>query len=341
MCTCITFHASEFYFGRNLDLEESFGERVVVTPRKYSFHFRYLPELHHHYAMVGMANVTEDYPLYAEAVNEKGLCMAGLYFPGNACYHPRKFGKTNIASYELIPWILGTCKRANEAVDLLKKATVTNDAFSELLPPAPLHWMLADKDNCYVLEPVEEGLKIYPDPLGVLTNNPPFPYHLEHIRNYLHLTPETPKNQFAKLLESVEEPGKWALTPYGEGMGAIGLPGDASPASRFVRAAFLKWNSVCAADTAAELSQFFHILDGVSMVRGSVRTETGKYETTRYTCCIRPKEGLYYYKTYDNSQIYGINLYREELDGNRLSAYEMESDQPMVWKNGGNRGNER
>ncbi len=340
MCTCITFHASGFYFGRNLDLEESFGEQIVVTPRKYPFHFRYLPEINHHYAMVGMANVTEDYPLYAEAANEKGLCMAGLYFPENACYHPWKFGKINIASYELIPWILGTCKRANEAVALLKKTTVTNDAFSELLPPAPLHWMLADKNSCYVLEPAEDGLKIYFDPLGVLTNSPPFPYHLENIRNYLHLTPETPKNQFAKPLESAGD-GKWAFTPYGEGMGAIGLPGDASPSSRFVRAAFLKWNSVCASDTAAELSQFFHILDGVSMTRGSVRTEEGKYETTRYTCCIRPEEGLYYYKTYDNSQIYGIDLYREELDGNRLFTYEVESHQPVVWQNGGNQKNER
>ena len=341
MCTCITFRANEFYFGRNLDLDVSFGEKVAVTPRNYPFHFRYLPDLSEHYAMIGMANVTKNYPLYAEAANEKGVCIAGLNFPGNACYQDFKHEKINIASYELIPWLLGKSKSADEAAQMLREVNITGDAFTEQMPPAPLHWMLADQASCYVVEAVEEGVKIYPNPIGVLTNNPPFPFHLDYIRNFLHLSPETPENHFAKRLESAGFQGKWGLTPYGEGMGAVGLPGDASPASRFVRAAFLKWNSVCGRDAKAELSQFFHILDGVSMARGSVRTKTGECETTIYTCCIRPEEGLYYYKTYDNPQIYGIDLYKENLDGEKLAVHEIERRYPVIWQNGGNQKNER
>lgn len=323
MCTCITFHASQFYFGRNLDLERGFGEKIVITPRNYRLRFRCLSDLDSHFAMIGMANVTEGYPLYAEAANEKGLCIAGLNFPGNAWYQKSKKEKINIASYELIPWILGKCRDAEEAAELLRDSCVTDDAFSERLTPAPLHWMLADQKRCYVVEPVKEGVKLYQNPVGVLTNNPPFPYHRENIRNYQHLTANPPENQFA---------GDLGLTPYGEGMGAVGLPGDASPASRFVRAAFLRWNSVCDEDAWSEISQFFHILDGVSMVKGSVRGAGGECETTIYTCCICPEEGSYYYKTYDNPQIHGVKMSEKNLKGSSLSVFEAAKQQEIVWQ---------
>ena len=89
MCTSITLKDKDMYFGRNLDLEYSFGERVVVTPRNYVFKLRAKEPMMRHYAMIGMATVAEGYPLYAEAVNEKGLYMAGLNFPGNAVYMER------------------------------------------------------------------------------------------------------------------------------------------------------------------------------------------------------------------------------------------------------------
>ena len=123
------------------------------------------------------------------------------------------------------------------------------------MPAAPLHWMLADRERCLVLEAVEEGLKIYENPFGVLTNNPPFPYHRENMRNYLNLTAGSPCNRLSEELE---------LIPYGQGLGALGLPGDASPASRFVKTVFLKYNSVtekeegnAAEAELAEITEFF------------------------------------------------------------------------------------
>ncbi|HIR00371.1 MAG TPA: choloylglycine hydrolase family protein [Candidatus Scybalocola faecavium] len=309
MCTCIAYENGDFYFGRNLDLDCSFGEKVVVTPRNFSLTFKKAGELNTHFAMIGMASAVPSFPLYAEAVNEKGLCMAGLNFPGNACYLPVAEEGVEIASFEIIPWILSQCESVAQAETYLKDMRIVDLAFSEQMSPAPLHWMLADKEQCLVLEAVKDGLKVYENPFGVLTNNPPFDYHRMNMNNYLNLSAQSPENRFSQKLN---------LRPYAQGMGAMGLPGDASSASRFIRAAFLKWNSVAPKDEDSNVSQFFHILDGVAMVRGSVITEAGTYDVTTYSCCVNVGTGDYYYKTYDDSRIRKVGLYETDLEGTAL-----------------------
>lgn len=325
MCTCITYTNEDFYFGRNLDLEYSFGESVVITPQNYSFSLRRAGQMRTRYAMIGMAAVAGDYPLYAEAVNEKGLCLAGLNFPGNACYQPYREGAENITPFELIPWILGQCAGAEEAEKLLENLNILDEPFSASMPLAPLHWMMADREKCLVLEATAEGLQVYENPVGILTNNPPFSYHLTNLRNYLNLTPGVPENRFAAGLK---------LTPYGQGMGALGLPGDVSPASRFVRAAFLKWNSVCEPEESASVTQFFHILDNVSMVRGAAVTSEGKCDITTYSCCVNADRGIYYYKTYGNSQIRAAVLGEEECQKSSLTVFGLENRQQIHYVNG-------
>lgn len=309
MCTCITYTNNDFYFGRNLDLDCSFGETVVITPRNAQLVFRKRELLDRHYAMIGMASENKDFPLYAEAVNEKGLAMAGLNFPGNAFYQKPQDMGVEIASFELIAWILGKCASVTEAEQYLPDMRIIDAAFSDGMPTAPLHWMLADREKCLVLEPVESGLKVYENPFGVLTNNPPFEYHRLNMNNYLNLNPKNGKNHFSEKLD---------LRPYAQGMGAIGLPGDASSASRFVRACFVKWNSVASGDEAASVSQFFHILDSVAMARGTVVTERGTYDITTYSGCINTRTGVYYYKTYDDSSIRTVDMHETDMEGNRL-----------------------
>lgn len=309
MCTCITFQNKDFYFGRNLDLDCSFGEQVVVTPRNFPLEFRRAGREAHHYAMIGMASANDSFPLYAEAVNEKGLCMAGLNFPGNAYYREVSGEGIEIASFEIIAWILGKYASVAEAEASLGKIKIVDHAFSPQMPPAPLHWMLADRENCLVLEAVREGLKVYDDPFGVLTNNPPFEYHRMNMNNFMNLTAESPRNRFSDRL---------GLKPYAQGMGAIGLPGDASSASRFVRAAFLKWNSVALEEENANVSQFFHILDSVAMVRGAVVTDQGTYDITTYSCCANTRTGVYYYKTYDDCRVRAVDMHEEDLDSKTL-----------------------
>lgn len=324
MCTCITYENGDFYFGRNLDLEYTFGEKVVVTPRNYPFSFQCLPAMDHHYAMIGMATVMEGFPLYAEAVNEKGVGIAGLNFPGNACYKEKQEGKKNVAPFELIPWILGQCESAEQAEKLLENSNLLNHPFRKELPLSPLHWMVADRNKCIVIEAVEEGVRIYDNPYGVLTNNPPFPFYRMYMQHYRSLSAKTPECLFADQL---------SFKTYGQGMGAMGLPGDYSPASRFVKAAFLKWNSRSFREEEANVSQFFHILDGVSMVRGAVITPEGREDITTYSCCINGDRGIYYYKTYDNSQIHAVSLQREHLEGEKLKEYPLCTTPSFQWQN--------
>ena len=274
MCTAATYRTKDFYFGRTLDYEFSYGEEITVTPRNYPFSFRYLPEKREHYAIIGMAHVEEDYPLYYDAVNEKGLGMAGLNFVGNAVYGEVREGKENVAAFELIPYILSQCENTEEARELLGKIQITDTRFKEQLPNGRLHWIIADEKEAITVESVTEGLKIYENAPGVLTNNPPFPMQMFQLNNYMQLSSRQPENLFSDQL---------SLETYSRGMGALGLPGDLSSASRFVRVAFTKLHARSGEGEADSVGQFFHILGSVEQTRGCCELENGKYEITIYT----------------------------------------------------------
>lgn len=322
MCTAITYRTKDHYFGRTLDLEFSYEEQVVITPRKFPFVFRKVNTIESHYAMIGMATVAADYPLYYEATNEMGLSMAGLNFPGNAEYKEEQAGVDNIAPFELIPWILSQCKTVEEAKERLQHINLTDIDFSEKLPLSPLHWMIADRECSITVEAVKDGLFIYDNPVGVLTNNPPFEMQLFYLSNFLGLSKEQAVNTFSEKLK---------LSPYSRGMGAMGLPGDLSSASRFVKAAFTRLNSVSGESESESISQFFHILGAVAQQRGCVKMPDGKYEITMYTSCCNTDKGIYYYTTYENSQITAVDMYREELDSKALVCYPLILGQQIRW----------
>ncbi len=319
MCTAITYQTRDFYFGRNLDLEHAFREAVTITPRHFPFHFRKMGTATEHFAMIGVASVVDGYPLYYDATNEFGLSMAGLNFPGNAVYYPEKPDMDNVSPFELIPWILGQCKTVEEARVLLSRLNLAAIPFSKELPLSPLHFILADKKESIVLEPMAEGLKIHDDPIGVLTNNPPFDFHMYNLGQYMNLTREEPVSRFCD---------SYPITPFSRGMGAIGLPGDLSSASRFVRAAFTKLNSVSGESEEESVSQFFHILNSVAQTRGCARV--GKdFEITLYTSCCNTDRGIYYYTTYENSQISAVDMHKEDLEGTALASYSLFNKQQI------------
>ena len=324
MCTAAAFQTKDFYFGRTLDYECSYGECVTVTPRRYPFSFRHMGRLDAHYAMIGMAHVADGYPLYYDAVNEAGLGMAGLNFVGNAQYAEVQEGKENVAQFELIPWILGRCATVREARARLDALNLVGTPFSERYPAAQLHWLLADKDEAVVIESMADGLHVYDDPAGVLTNNPPFPQQLFNLNNYMALSPRQPENRFS---------GALGLHCYSRGMGALGLPGDLSSMSRFVRVAYTKLNAVCRDTEAENVSQFFHILGAVEQQRGCCEVEPGAYEYTIYTSCCNAHSGVYYYSTYDNRCLTAVDLHREDLDGSTLAAYPLVTEQQILWQN--------
>ena len=324
MCTAISYQTADHYFGRNLDLEYSYQEAVTVTPRKYPFRFREENALPSHFAMIGMATISDGYPLYYEATNEKGLSAAGLNFPGIAVYLPKAEGKHNVAPFELIPWLLGQCESVAQAKALLVNTNILNTPFSKQFPLSPLHWLISDAKESITVEPMANGLKIYDNPVGVLTNNPPFDYHMYHLADYMNLTKNPPENRFTDKIE---------LKPYSLGIGSMGLPGDLSSASRFIKAAFTKLNSLCGTSESESISQFFHILGSVAQQKGLVRVRDDKYEFTLYTSCCNTTRGIYYYTTYENSQITGIQMHHEDLEGSGLISYPLVTGQQIRMEN--------
>jgi len=307
MCTAIAFYKDGLYFGRNLDLYYHYDESVTVIPRNYNLKLKNGKEIFCHLAIMGVATVSGGYPLYYDAVNEKGLCMAGLNFPNSAVYGSFDGSKNNVAPFELIPYILSRCESVGDAISQLENINFGDISFDEKFKNTPLHWLICDKNQTVTVEPTAAGLKIYQNAVGVLTNNPPFDCQLYNLANYMNVTARYPTNRFC---------GDDIIKPYSLGMGSIGLPGDTSSASRFVRAAFIKQNSVC--DNA--VSQAFHILKAVEQPRGVTYTERGECEYTLYTSVCDTGRLVYYYTTYDGG-VCAVTMQNEDLDKNELVSY--------------------
>lgn len=324
MCTAATYKTKDFYFGRTLDYEFSYGDKITITPRNYTFDFKFMGEVKNHYAIIGMAHIANDYPLYYDAMNEKGVCIAGLNFVGNAVYNNPIEGKENVAQFELIAWILCQCENMNDVRNLLKKINITNTSFSDKLPTAQLHYIIADKNDCITLECTKDGMKIYDNKVGVLTNNPPFDMQTFMLNNYMSLSPKQPDNSFAVNID---------LKQYSRGMGALGLPGDLSSASRFARVAFTKLNSKSGDNENDSVSQFFHILGLVDQQRGCCEVAEGKYEITIYTSCCNADKGIYYYTTYNCHRINAVDMHKVNLDDSKLFAYDVIENEPIFFQN--------
>lgn len=320
MCTGITYQTKDFYFGRNLDNEYGFGEKVVVVPRNFPITFRHLDTIENHYALIGMGIVVHEYPLYFDAMNEKGLAIAGLNFVGNAFYQPFDKTKKNVAQFELINYLLCTCATIQEVKQAFSKINIDDESFGGNLPAASLHWLIADKNACIVVEAMKDGLHIHDNPAGVLTNNPPFDMQMFLLNNYMHLTRFTPTNTFSDALD---------LKPHSKGMGAIGLPGDLSSTSRFVKCTFTKLNSVSEEDEVHSVSQFFHILHSVEQQKGVSEVKEGEYEHTLYSSCMNVDKGIYYYTTYDNASIHGVDMHHCQLDGNTIEMFDLKQEDAL------------
>ena len=313
MCTASNYITDCHYFGRNFDYEISYNERVTITPRNYKFEFRKIDAIESHYAIIGIAAGIDSYPLYYDACNEKGLAIAGLNFAGNAVYKEFDDDMVNVTPFELILYLLGQAGDVAEARKLLSEINLVNINFADELPLSPLHWMLSDGKEAIVVEPLEDGLKIYDNPVGVLTNNPPFDKQLFYLNNYRNLSNRNPENTFG---------GDVDLDEYSRGMGGIGLPGDLSSSSRFAKVAFTRANSYSGSDEASSVSQFFHILASVEQQNGcTFIDDPNLYEYTIYTSCYNTNRSILYYRTYNNSQITAVDLNREDLDSAELINY--------------------
>jgi penicillin V acylase-like amidase (Ntn superfamily) len=324
MCTAATYRTDDFYMGRTLDYEFSYGEEITVMPRNFPLSFRHGGGTDRHYAIIGMAHVADGYPMFYDAVNEKGLGMAGLNFAASARYSEPEDGKQNVAQFEFIPWVLSQFASLGQARSAIEKINLVGTTYDSRYPAAKMHWIIADKSGAITVEPTEGGLKIYDNAPGVLTNEPPFDMQLFNLNNYMRLSPRQPENSFSDALD---------LGTYSRGMGGLGLPGDLSSMSRFVRAAFTKLNSLSGSGEAESVGQFFHILGSVEQVRGCCEVAQDKYEITIYTSCFNADKGVYYYTTYNNRRITAVDMHRENLDSDSLARYPMLDKEDVLRQN--------
>lgn len=322
MCTAISDRGQYHLFGRTLDLERSFGEAVAVAPR--GFVFPFLAE-EKPLAMIGVAHVSRGVPLYYDAVNEAGLAAAALNFSGNAVYFPPRAGKQNIPSFALIPFLLRRCRDLSSARERLAEVNVTPKRFDPSLPATPLHWLVADRQGALVVEQTAAGLSLYENPVGVLTNDPPFPYQMTHLADFMHTGPRPPENNLCPGVE---------LPHYARGMGSLGLPGDFTSPARFVRAVYAKAHTVCGEGEGEAVSRFFHIMETVSQPRGCAVTEEGRPIETVYTSCANAETGTYYVTTYACRRPFAVRLHAAPLAGRELITYPFPQEEDVLVLNG-------
>lgn len=282
-----------------MDLDCDFARTAVRAPRAFPLAGR-----SRHYAVAGVAQVREGIPYFAEGLNERGLYAAGLYFP-DAVYAAK-----GMAPHVFMTSALALCASASEAARLLTNTDISGEGVDG--PAPPLHWMLADRTRTLVVERRAEGLFVHENAFGVLTNSPPFPFHADNMRQYMGLSASSPAC------------GWHPLTPFGVGFGGIGLPGDGSPASRFVRAAFLRANA-----KGASLFDVFGILRSLAFPAGLARTERGE-ERTLYSSVADADDGIFYYATDAHPRPCAVRLSGRE-EGNSLAVFPFPKAEPPLF----------
>ncbi len=307
MCTAICLRKNNSYFGRSLDVESSRNERITIVPRNFLLELRHSPPLRTHFAIIGTAYIEDSYPLYYDAINEHGLCIAALKYGEKVIYPGEKVGFENIASFELIPKILGTCKDLSDVKAIFKNLNIINENYCENLKATPLHWIISDTKSSIVAEPFEHGIRIYENPPEILTNAPEFNIHLENWNKYF----------------SEDEPTALNLP----------LPGDSSPESRFIRTAYNMRNAQCLPGEEESVGLFFRILENVTKIKGCGVTPKQRNEMSVYFSCYNINNGIYYYRTYNNSRIYAVDMHRENLDGKFITSYRMIDTQEIFKQN--------
>ena len=325
MCTALTLasHDGFHLFGRNMDLEYNFNQSVITVPRNFPLKNRLTNKIGRTpLGIMGMGTVMDNHPMLADGFNELGLACAGLNFPKYAHYQETsEKGAYNMAPYDMILWLLSSFATVDEVRREVGNVCLVGERFAPDVPLPTLHWIVTDaKGDCIVIESTKDGISAYDNPVGVLSNSPEFPWHLTNL------------NQYAGLVSASPADTQWGthnLSPDGQGGGLHGLPGDSYPASRFVRAAFMRNHAVGLETGAGALATFFHILNNLAMAPGTVHTAQGMADITQYSSAMCLEERVYYYRTHNNFQINAVHMRDENLTAETLIVFPY-SDTPAI-----------
>ena len=318
MCTAITLKTSENHHlvGRNFDIHPMNDLSVALVPREFEYVNRVTnEEMKTKYAVLGMGLFYENHILFCDGVNEKGLsCLMLQLSKFSTWSHKIRKDKVNIAPYDVAFWVLSNFSTISELMEGLKQLNIVALPDDQTALSTEIHWLVSDTSGqSIVIERTRDKLTVYNNKVGVLANSPTFDWHLNNLDCYINVKSEQP------------EETKWGqqmLSPYSNGFGTIGLPGDFSSLFRFVKAAFLRNHVNVGEGDESAISECFHILDNFVVPRGVVETPKRKEcHLTKYSACLCLETQLYYYKTSSNQQIQVIDLNKENLDAKGLKLF--------------------
>lgn len=304
MCTAMNVKTKDNHvlFGRTMDFSYELDPQLYVVPQGYEWNNYFQTHtIQTQYSFMGIGQDISPVT-FADGVNEKGLAIAVLYFPGFAQYDEIDLNddKMNITALELTKFLLSTCESVADVSLVLPTIRIVGIEDEVTKSIAPLHWMIADKSGeCMVIEKMADGLHLLTNPIGVLSNSPNLEWHLTTSRNYMNVSP----------FQSEEKGlGQIVLTPFGQGGGTFGMPGDYTPPSRFIRTVFQKNFTFYPENRNGSIMACFHIMESVSIPKGVVMTKRQMSDYTQYTAFIDLNTQEYFFRTYDHSEVISVQL---------------------------------
>ena len=333
-CTGIQLQTKDgvFVSGRTLEFGISFDVGMIVVPRNYEFTGTTSlgdgKKWKTKYASVGAILAGEE--LILDGINERGLSVGSFYFPGFAQYSETTPANQAISmsSSDFTQWIVSQFATVAEV-----RAAIENDevAISPVLTPGfppvvqPFHFVVYDKSGkSLVIEPLDGKLKLYDNPTGAMANSPTFDWHLTNLRNYVALDPNNvpPVSIFGETFK-----------PLGQGSGMLGIPGDFTPPSRFVRAVVFSATAMPEENAEKGVFQVFHILNNFDIPVGVARSEEDGEIYSDYTMLTTARDSKnlrYYYKTYADQTIRMIDLAKCNPNAKTIKKIAAKDEQPVV-----------
>lgn len=326
----VTANDGSIVSGRTVEFAMPLEMSAAVIPRNISFIGK-IPNgsgmtYTSKYAAVGIYCFDEQ--VLMDGMNEKGLVAAAFYFPGYAEYAKVDSSNKNkaLSPIEFPHWVLTQFASLDEVKAAISSVVIAPTISSSWGPtPPPMHYIVYDKTGkSIVIEPVGGTLKVYDNKIGTITNSPTFDWHLTNLRNFINLTP---LNKSPITLRGLK------LASFGQGSGLVGLPGDFTPPSRFVRAALFTCTAIPVNNSTESVYQTFHILNQFDIPYGVIRQNdqgATEFDYTMITTVKEPQTMKYYYKTYDNQTINYVDLNQFDLNAKMIKSIKLTEKQKSI-----------
>lgn len=303
MCTSVIYENqnNEFFLARTMDFSIPLSGKPIFIPKDFVFYKAQSKKtFSSSYHFVGAGRLVDEY-VFGDGVNEKGLSVASLYFSDDAVYQePKNMNELQLAPHDVVAWLLGTCETVAEVTSKIKEISIVAEVSPVINGVLPLHWLVADKTGAsIVIEPVKQGLEIYENTVQVMANSPSFPWHLTNLNQY-------------PMLSNISAPSsnyhEFIAKGNGAGSGAVGLPGDYTSISRFVRIAFM--NQYCEKGQTPEesINIISRMLSAVYIPKGVKLKSNGAIDYTQFTSFMDLERSSYVINYYENNRFLQIDL---------------------------------